>query len=275
MVWVPWANRTTDWTNALSSGKNMPDITELGNTDTPTEASIGILANISTDLNGLVGTKPTWFPACWPTTPRTATSYAVPWFGGVRGMWYRTDQFKAAGITVHADHLGGTRLPTRRSCMQKYPGTYGFGALTNYTNAFASFIWGAGGQVATETDGKWTADLTSPASRGGASSTTPTCYSPTRSRRPSTSARPSSATPARPPAGRTRTSRLGKLDMYIDGPWATADAPGELGRQVQLGVLPDPERRTGRPRRRPSPAAPTWPSGRAARTRPRTGTCSS
>jgi len=25
--------------------------------------------------------------------------YGVSWFGGVRGIWYRTDQFKAAGIT--------------------------------------------------------------------------------------------------------------------------------------------------------------------------------
>ena len=33
--WIPWANRTQDWTNALTSGKGGPDITELGNTDTP------------------------------------------------------------------------------------------------------------------------------------------------------------------------------------------------------------------------------------------------
>ena len=32
--WIPWTNRTTDWTNALTSGKGGPDITELGNTDT-------------------------------------------------------------------------------------------------------------------------------------------------------------------------------------------------------------------------------------------------
>jgi len=48
VVFIPWTNRTQDWTNALSSGKNAPDITELGNTDTPTEASLGMLANITT-----------------------------------------------------------------------------------------------------------------------------------------------------------------------------------------------------------------------------------
>ena len=57
VVWVPWANRTTDWTNALTSGKNAPDITELGNTDTPTEASLGALANISNFVDGW-STKP-------------------------------------------------------------------------------------------------------------------------------------------------------------------------------------------------------------------------
>ena len=32
VVWVPWTSRTTDWNDALASGKNAPDITELGNT---------------------------------------------------------------------------------------------------------------------------------------------------------------------------------------------------------------------------------------------------
>ena len=50
--WIPWTNATADWTNALASGKNGPDVTELGNTETPTEASLGALANISSFVNG-------------------------------------------------------------------------------------------------------------------------------------------------------------------------------------------------------------------------------
>jgi hypothetical protein len=50
VVWIPWSDRTQDWTTALSSGKNIPDITELGNTDTPTEAASGILAPLNTNL---------------------------------------------------------------------------------------------------------------------------------------------------------------------------------------------------------------------------------
>ena len=51
VVFVPWGNRTTDWTTAFSSGKNGPDVTELGNTDTPTVASLGMLSNIATDVH--------------------------------------------------------------------------------------------------------------------------------------------------------------------------------------------------------------------------------
>ena len=47
VVWVPWTVRTTDWNNALASGKNAPDITELGNTDTPTDASLPDITNVS------------------------------------------------------------------------------------------------------------------------------------------------------------------------------------------------------------------------------------
>ena len=56
VVWVPWGNRTQDWNNALSSGKNIPDITELGNTDTPTEAASGILAPLNSQLSSWSGT---------------------------------------------------------------------------------------------------------------------------------------------------------------------------------------------------------------------------
>lgn len=53
-VYVPWTKVTTEFTKALSSGKNAPDITEVGNTETPTDASLGMLANITSDVSRLV-----------------------------------------------------------------------------------------------------------------------------------------------------------------------------------------------------------------------------
>ena len=109
--WIPWSNRTTDWNTALSSGKNIPDITELGNTDTPTEAASGILAPLTSDLSAWSGTKGL-VPGMLANDTQGGTTYAVPWFGGVRAVWYRTDQFKKAGITA-VPRPGRNCRPTR------------------------------------------------------------------------------------------------------------------------------------------------------------------
>jgi ABC-type glycerol-3-phosphate transport system substrate-binding protein len=198
VVFVPWTNRTQDWTNALSSGKNAPDITELGNTDTPTEASLGMLANITTNVNSWTN-KSNVVSGMLANDTQSGTVYAVPWFGGVRGIWYRTDQFKAAGI-------------------------YGLGAPTYDSPAVASFIWGAGGQIATQQGGKWVAQLTSPQSEAGikfyvdlfrTDKVSPAKYI----------GQTELGNVGATSGGANEDFALGKLDMYIDGPWASGTFP--------------------------------------------------
>ena len=163
--WIPWGNRVTDWTNALTSGKGGPDITELGNTDTPGIASQGALANISSEVkawshgSGII-------PGNLANDVVNGQTYAVPWFGGVRGIWYRKDEFAKAGITA-APTTWAQLVSDAKALQKKYPGTFGLGAPSNYTNAIVSFIWGAGGQVATQSGGKWTAKLTTPQAEAG------------------------------------------------------------------------------------------------------------
>ena len=86
--WIPWTNATADWTNALASGKNAPDITELGNTETPTEASLGALANISSFVNAW-SARSDVVSGMLANDTQNGNVYGVPWFGGVRGIWYR------------------------------------------------------------------------------------------------------------------------------------------------------------------------------------------
>jgi ABC-type glycerol-3-phosphate transport system substrate-binding protein len=165
VTWIPWTSVTSDWTTAEAGGKNAPDITELGNTETPTEASAGALANISSYVNSWSG-KSGLIAGELANDNQNGNYYAVPWFGGVRGIWYRTDQFTAAGIS--SPPTSWSQLVNDAQKLEaKYPGTYGIDAPSNDTDAVVSFIWGAGGQIATETGSTWTADLTSAASEAG------------------------------------------------------------------------------------------------------------
>ncbi len=237
VVWVPWGNRTTDWTNALASGKNAPDITELGNTDTPTEASLGALANISAEV-GSWPAKPDLVSGMLANDTQDGNVYAVPWFGGVRGIWYRKDWFAKAGITATPTTWAGL-VADAKKLMAKFPGTYGIGAPSNYTNAIVSFIWGAGGQVATQRGGKWTAQLTSKASEAGikfyAGLLTMEKISP-----PKYIGQTELGNPGATSGGSNEDFALGKLDMYIDGPWASAEFPANAVDKANFASFPIP-----------------------------------
>ncbi|HJY69900.1 MAG TPA: extracellular solute-binding protein, partial [Streptosporangiaceae bacterium] len=235
--WIPWTNATADWTNALASGKNAPDITELGNTDTPTEASLGVLANVSSYVDSW-SAKPGIVTGMLANDTQNGDVYAVPWFGGVRGVWYRTDQFKAAGIA--SPPTTWAQLATdAQKLMAKYPGTYGIDAITDDTNAFASFVWGAGGQIATQSNGTWTADLTSPADEAAikfyVSLYTTDHLSPSKYIGQTELGNTGSTS-----GGANTDFGLGKLDLYIDGPWATATMPANSTDKSNWASFPIP-----------------------------------
>ena len=215
--WIPWTSRITDWTNALSSGKGGPDITELGNTDTPGVAAEGALANITSEVK-------TWksgsdiIAGNLANDTVSGNNYAVPWFGGVRGIWYRKDQFAAAGITS-TPTTWAELVTDAKKLMAKYPGTYGLGAPSDYTNAIVSFIWGAGGQVAVQKGGKWVAELNTPQSEAGikfysdlllTDHVSPSKYI----------GETELGAPGATSGGSDEDFAKGTLDMYIDGPWA-------------------------------------------------------
>ena len=237
VVWVPWTSRTTDWDTALSSGKNAPDITELGNTDTPTEATLGVLDNVSSYVNSWSG-KPGIVAGMLANDTQNGTIYGVPWFGGVRGVWYRTDQFKAAGITS-APTTWAELTADAQKLMAKFPGTYGIDAITDDSNAFASFIWGAGGQVATESNGTWTADLTSSADEAAIKYYI-SLYR-TYHLSPSKYIGQTELGNTGSTAGGANTDfGLGKLDLYIDGPWASAQMPANSVDKSNWASFPIP-----------------------------------
>ncbi|HEX9623386.1 MAG TPA: extracellular solute-binding protein, partial [Streptosporangiaceae bacterium] len=217
--WIPWGSRVTDWTNALTSGKGGPDITELGNTDTPGIAAQGALANITSEVKAW-SSGSDLIPGNLANDTIGSSNFAVPWFGGVRGIWYRKDQFTKAGITAPPT-TWAQLVADAKLLMKKYPGTYGLGAPSNFTNGIVSFIWGAGGQVAVQQGGKWKAELTSPQSEAGikfyadlylAQHVSPSKYI----------GQTELGAPGATSGGADEDFAKGTLDMYIDGPWAKA-----------------------------------------------------
>ncbi len=233
---VPWTVRTTQWQNALSSGKGGPDVTEMGNTDTPTLASQGMLANITSNVNSLPN-KSDIVSGMLANDMQNGKMFAVPWFGGVRGIWYRKDQFGAAGISAPPT-TWAQLLRDAQTLMKKYPGSYGLGVPSNFTNGIVSFIWGAGGQVAVQQGGTWVAQLTSPQAMAGIQFYSDLFHkyhvSPSKYVGQTELGNPGATS-----GGANEDFSLGKLDMYIDGPWAKAEFPSSKY-QAQWASFPIP-----------------------------------
>lgn len=160
-----WADITTKLTTALAQN-NPPDIVEIGNTNVPLYAQGGALAELdksqfekSNDwLAGLEG----------PATVEKKL-YATPLYGGTKVVMYNTDLFTAAGITQPPETMGellndctilaGANSATANFSPFYMPGQYWYAAMP--------FVWGAGGEVATEKKGVWTGQMSTSASVQG------------------------------------------------------------------------------------------------------------
>ncbi len=163
---VQWADAKAQFTTGIAGG-TLPDVAEVGTTWTPEFADAGALVDVTERVEG-TGLADDLVPALVEAGTVDGELYGMPWYAGVRSIIYRTDVFEAAGITEMPatwDELvaAGSAIKEAEPDMLPFPiagdSEYGVDA----------FIWGAGGEVATETDGEWASGLTSAEAREGIS----------------------------------------------------------------------------------------------------------
>ena len=222
VVWIPWANVSTDFQNALTTGKNAPDISEIGNTLTPADAAAGMLYNMTSDVNSM-SNKSDIVAGMLANDTVNGQIYGVPWYGGVRGVWYKKDQFAAAGITS-TPTTWAELVADAKKLQQKFPGTVGLAAPSDFTNGIVSWIWGAGGQVATKSGSQWTADLTTPASEAGIKAYAD-LYLTDKVSPSKYIGKTELGNPGATSGGPNEDFALGTVDMYMDGAWGQNTFP--------------------------------------------------
>ena len=161
-----WTDYTTKVATGLadSSGAG-PDVLELGNTQVAQFAGAGALATLTpTDFDN----STTWLGGLKESAEYDGKLVAVPYYAGVRVGIYRTDLATAAKITPPFDSLDALQSAAVKMMAGKpdtfsglyFPGQYWYEGM--------SFVWDAGGDIATQgADGKWTGALNSAAAKAG------------------------------------------------------------------------------------------------------------
>jgi N,N'-diacetylchitobiose transport system substrate-binding protein len=162
-----WSDITTKLDTSLT-GNSAPDVIELGNTLVAKYAANGLLDDITAQKSGFENSG-TWLQSLTDSCTYQSKLYCIPYYAGSRAIIYRKDMFDGAGIAqppASMDEL----LSDGQKLMAKYGSNPNFSALYfpgKYWYAAAPFVWDFGGDIATQSGGKWTGALNSSQSQQG------------------------------------------------------------------------------------------------------------
>jgi N,N'-diacetylchitobiose transport system substrate-binding protein len=163
-----WSNVTTKLDTGFA-GSAPPDVMELGNTLVAKYASVGALADITSQKSGFENSG-TWLQSLTDSCTLQSKLYCVPYLAGSRAIIYRKDMFDAAGVQVPTsmDDL----LTVGQTLMSKHSSDPNFSALYfpgKYWYAAAPFVWDFGGDIATQSGSTWKGAIDTPQSQQGLS----------------------------------------------------------------------------------------------------------
>ncbi|MDG9720335.1 extracellular solute-binding protein [Streptomyces sp. DH24] len=162
--YIPVETRAQRIKAAFNDPGSAPDVIEYGNTDTAGYVKDGGLADISADFTAWDEAEDT-DPTARQSVTVDGKVYGVPYFVGVRALYYRTDLFEELGLDVPTtqDEL----ISTARKIRAARPGLYGLAVGGAYTYGAMPFVWAHGGELATGKGGSYAATIDRPAAREG------------------------------------------------------------------------------------------------------------
>ncbi|GGM97290.1 ABC transporter substrate-binding protein [Lentzea pudingi] len=160
--YIQVSSRAERFKAAFSDPKSAPDVAEFGNTDLAGYVSAGGFSEL--DLGKWDESKDL-VPTILDTAKVDGKTYGVPWFVGVRALYYRTDVFTELGLKppTTLDEIA----TTAREIRQKKPELIGISAGGKYLFAALPFIWAQGGDLAKSDGGKFTAAIDSAEAKAG------------------------------------------------------------------------------------------------------------
>jgi N,N'-diacetylchitobiose transport system substrate-binding protein len=150
---VPWAQAHDKFTTAIAGGK-VPDVAEMGTTWTPEFADQGAFQAVPKAAPGK------YVSSLIDAATLDDKVWGKPWYAGARGLIYRKDILKKAGVAVPTnwDEVKAAAAAIK----QKVPGVYPIGYTGLSEHMYLPTIWQAGGEIATQDGDTWKSALNSP-----------------------------------------------------------------------------------------------------------------
>lgn len=156
-----WGDLVTKLTTSLPDANNTPDVTEMGNTQSPTFTNVGAFLDIS-DMYGELGGK-NLLQSFVDAGKVDNKNYTLPYYFGSRYMFYRKDMWQKAGVSAPTtlDEFNTDVAKIAAANPAGSPDFSGFYLGGQDWRDGVSWIFANGGDLASQKDGKWTSTLAS------------------------------------------------------------------------------------------------------------------
>lgn len=162
-----WGDIITNLTTKLPDANNTPDVTEIGNTQSPTFTNAGAFLDISDLYDELGGDN--LLQSFVEVGEVDGKNYTLPYYFGSRYVFARSDVFAEAGVSqpTTLDEFNAAVATIAEKNPRGIDNFSGFWLGGQDWRNGISWIFANGGDIAKNEGGKWVATLDSPESLKG------------------------------------------------------------------------------------------------------------
>jgi N,N'-diacetylchitobiose transport system substrate-binding protein len=167
--WQQWSNYTTKLDSTFAGSSGVPDVVELGNSQTASYIAAGAFTDLTTS-KGQFENSATWLQGLGESaTSADGKLMAVPYYAGSRVVIYRKDLWAKAGVTTPPTTLDELTadLDKVKAANASDPRFSAFYTPGKNWYAAMSFVYGAGGKIADRSNGQWAGQLESAQAQQG------------------------------------------------------------------------------------------------------------
>lgn len=162
--YIPVDSRAERFKAAFNDPSSAPDVAEFGNTDLASYVASGGLADVTGDIKAWDESKDL-DAKILQTTEIDGKNYGVPWFVGVRALYYRTDLLQQLGLA--APKTLDEVETVARAVRAANPGVLGISVGGAAQFSAMPYLWANGGSIATKKGESFVSGLDSKESRDG------------------------------------------------------------------------------------------------------------
>jgi len=161
---VQWADAHDRFVTAIAGGTT-PDIAETGTTWTAEFADAGALLPLDEYVDAEDGLRDDLVEGLEVAGTYDEELYGMPWYAGVRSLVYRADIFEELGL--EAPTSWDDIIAAGEAIKAAHPEMMAFPVPGDAEFQVYPWVWGAGGEIATDDGGEWTSELDSAESQEG------------------------------------------------------------------------------------------------------------